>query len=215
MKKFAAIILTLIAAIVFPQSAIAQTALFTSPHKWTDTVTNKTYVFIPNQTPLTAVPNLISLDESGQVSVQTDNCGWGKTGVDLSIVKMSRLGGAPLNWAGRTKGAAPTCTQNSSSVWISSNPAPIGTVILNGGNAWIKASNSWSSFSVIKDFGAKVTLKANACGFLRVLVSTSRSMKSFSFGAALMNYTLANIPSVNSPMICRKVAGSSFTYIPK
>jgi hypothetical protein len=34
-----------------PLSAIGQTANFSAPHKWTDTATSKTYVYIPGQTP--------------------------------------------------------------------------------------------------------------------------------------------------------------------
>ena len=56
MKKVIAALIGF-AAIVFPQSAIAQPDLFNAPHKWTNTATNKTYVFIPNQTPLAAIPN--------------------------------------------------------------------------------------------------------------------------------------------------------------
>jgi len=57
-----------------------------------------------------------------------------------------------------------------------------------------------------------ITSKANACGFLRIAVKINRPMTSFSIGAT--NYTLATLPAVFSPMICRKVGTTSQTYIP-
>lgn len=210
MKKVIAAILS-IAAIALPQEAIAQTAPFNAPHKWTDTATSKTYVFIPNQTPLAPIPGLTSLDESGQVSVMMNDCGWGSTGIDSSIVNIARVGGS-IDWAGRTRGATPSCTQNSSGAWVTNNNAAVGTVITTTGAAWIRGGTGWGSFSVIKDFGKKVASKSNACGFLRVAITATRSMKNFNVGG--MNYTLATIPAVTAPMICRTQGNSKIRYVP-
>jgi hypothetical protein len=214
MKKAIAALIAFAAIAVSPLNAIAQTAPFNAPHRWTDTVTGKSYVFIPNQTPFSAITNFMSLNESGQESVRLDNCGWGKTGVDLSIVNLSRVGGGALDWINRTKGAVPSCTQNSSGAWVSSNPnAPVGAVVLNSGNAWIKGGNGWGSFSVIKDFGVKVTIKANACGFLKIALTATRTMKSFKVGGT--SYAIATIPTVTKPMICRKIGANSIIYLPQ
>jgi hypothetical protein len=47
---------------------------------------------------------------------------------------------------------------------------------------------------------------------LRVTTSESRPMTEFSIGAT--NFTLAGLPSVPAPMICRKVGTSSSVYVP-
>jgi len=211
MKKVIAAILS-IAAIALPQAAIAQTAPFNSPHKWTNSATGKNYVFIPSQTPLVPIPGLVSLDESGEESVIMNDCGWGGISVGSNIISLVAYTGAAINWSGRSRGATPTCIQDSSGNWITNNNAPIGTVILATGRAWIRGSTGWGSFVVTKGFGKSVTSKSNACGFLRVAITPTRSMNSFNVGGT--SYTLATIPAVVAPMICRKTGASSAIYTP-
>jgi hypothetical protein len=212
MKKVIAALITF-AAIVFPQSATAQSANFTSPHKWTDAATNKSYVFIPNQTPLVAISNLISRDESGDESVRLNNCGWGSIDYFVTLVNVVRYNQLGfVNWEGRTTGATPSCTQNTNGTWASNNNSPVGTVVKAGSKYWIKGGSSWGSVILTLSYGKVIKNKVNACGFLRVLVSEARPMTNFSIGAT--NYTLAALPSVTKPMICRKVGNSNSTYLP-
>jgi hypothetical protein len=212
MKKVIAALITF-AAIALPQSAIAQTTNFTSPHKWTDAATNKSYVFIPNQTPLVAIPNLISRNESGDESVRLNNCGWGSIDYFVTLVHVVRYNQPGfINWGGRTTGATPSCTQNASGVWVSNNNSPVGTVVKAGSKYWIKGGNSWGSISVTLSYGKVIKNKVNACGFLRVLLNDSQTMTNFTVG--MTDYTLAGIPMVTKPMICRKVGSSNSTYLP-
>jgi hypothetical protein len=212
MKKVIAALIGF-AAIALPQSAIAQTATFNSPHKWTDTVTSKSYVFIPGQTPLVAIPDLVSKDESGDQSMQLNNCGWGSIDYFVTLVNVVRYNDPSfINWNGRTIGTTPSCTQNTNGTWVSNNNLPVGTVIKAGSKYWIKGGSSWGSVILTLSYGKVIKNKVNACGFLRVLVSEARPMTNFSIGAT--NYTLAALPSVTKPMICRKVGSSSSTYLP-
>lgn len=212
MKKVIAALIAF-AAIALPKGAIAQTATFNSPHKWTDTVTSKSYLFIPGQTPLVAIPDLVSKDESGDQSMQLNDCGWGNIGYFVTLINVVRYNQPGfINWGARTTGATPSCTQNASGAWVSSNNSPVGTVVKAGSKYWIKGGNSWGSIILTLSYGKVIKNKANACGFLRLLISDSRPMTNFSIGAT--NYTLTTLPAVTKPMICRKVGTSSSTYLP-
>lgn len=212
MRKVIAALITF-AAIALPQSAIAQTASFTSPHKWTDSATNKSYVFIPGQTPLVAVPDLVFRDQSGEQSMKLNECGWGNIDYFVTLINVARYDQPGfINWSARTTGAAPTCTQNASGASVSNNNSAVGTVVKAGSKYWIKGGTSqgWITLSLL--YGKVIKNKANACGFLKLLISDARPMTNFSIGAT--NYTLATLPAVTKPMICRKVGTSSSTYLP-
>jgi len=212
MKKVIAALIGF-AAIALSQSAIAQTATFNIPHKWTDTATNKSYVFIPQQTPLVAIPNLVSRDESGDQSVKLNDCGWGDIDYFVTLINVIKYDDPSfINWNGKTTGATPSCTQNTSGAWVSNNNPPVGTVVKAGSKYWIKGGNSWGSITVTLSYGKVIKNKVNACGFLRLLISDSRKMTNFSIGAR--NYSLAALPAVTKPMICRKVGNSNSTYLP-
>jgi len=202
------------AAIALPQGrAIAQTAPFNAPHKWTDTVANKTYVFIPGQTPSAPISNLISKNESGDQSVRLNNCGWGSIDYFVTLVNVVRYNQPGfIDWAGRTTGATPSCTQNTNGTWVSNNNSPIGSIIKAANKYWIKGANSWGGFGVTLFYGRVITNKVNSCGFLRVLITDSTRMTNFSIGTT--NYSLSAIPSVTKPMICKKIGTTSFTYLP-
>jgi hypothetical protein len=118
------------------------------------------------------------------------------------------------NWAGRTTGAAPTCVKDAApaTTYTTSNPAATGTVVDDGVKIWVRGGTTVGSATITVTTAGNITTKANACGFVRVTTSDSRPMTSFSIGAT--NYTLAALPSVTAPMICRKVGTSSATYVP-
>jgi hypothetical protein len=207
-KLFAGIGLSAIA--LAPLSAIAQTATFTSVHKWTDAASGKTYVYVPGQTAGNPVTGLTSPKTAAPRVITLNNCGWGSFTKSATSPPTDITG---ANWAEKTTGAAPTCsTGASSSTYTTNNPAATGTVVDDGSKIWIRGGTSSGSVTITISSAGAITSKANACGFLRVTTSTSRPMTSFSIGAT--NYTLAALPSVTKPMICRKVGTSSFTYVP-
>jgi hypothetical protein len=208
-KFFAGIGLSAIA--LSPLSAIGQTASFTSPHKWTDSATSKTYVYIPGQTAGNPVAGLSAPKTAAPRNLTLNNCGWGSFTRSTTSPPTNITG---ANWAGKTTGAAPTCIKDPApaTTYTTSNPAVTGTVVDDGTKIWVRGGTAAGSTSITVTTGGNITSKANACGFLRVTTSTSRPMTEFSIGAT--NYTLAALPAVSKPMICRKVGTSFFTYIP-
>jgi hypothetical protein len=199
------------AIVLAPLSAIAQSAgSFGSVHKWTDSATSKTYVYVPGQTAGSAVPGFSSPRAAAPRVLTLDNCGWGKFTKSTTSPPTNITG---ANWAGKTTGTAPTCsTGASSSTYTSSNPAATGTVLDDGTKIWIRGGTGPGTLSITVTSAGTVTTKANACGFVRVPVSESRPMTEFSIGST--NYSLSAVPSVSAPMICRKVGTTSATYVP-
>lgn len=209
-KLFAGIGLGAIA--IAPLSAIAQTAgSFTSVHKWTDAATSKVYVYVPAQTAGSAVPGFTAPKAAAPRTLTLNNCGYGSF-TKSTTSPPTLITGA--DWAGRTTGAAPTCVKDPAPAltYTTSNPAPVGTVIDDGTKIWVRGGTAAGAASITVTSAGTITSKANACGFLRVTTSTSRPMTEFSIGAT--NYTLANVPAVPAPMICRKVGTTSSTYVP-
>jgi len=190
-------------------SAIGQTASFNDPHKWTDTATSKTYVYIPGQTAGSAVPGFTAPKAPVARSLTLNNCGWGKFTKSTTSPPTNITG---ANWADRTTGTAPTCVRDPEGAYTTSNPAPTGTVLDDGTKIWIRGGTTIGSLAISVASGGNITTKANACGFVRVTASASQPMTNFSIGTA--NYTLDALPSVTRPMICRKIGTSSFTYVP-
>jgi hypothetical protein len=206
-KLFAGIGFSAIA--LAPLSAMGQTANFSAPHKWTDTATNKTYVYIPGQTAGSAIPGLTAPRAPVARSLTLNNCGWGKFTKSTTSPPTNITG---ANWADRTTGTAPTCVRDPEGTYTTSNPAATGTVVDTGTQIWIRGGTTIGSLAISVASGGNITSKANACGFLRLATSESRPMTEFSIGAT--NYTLAALPAVDKPMICRKIGTSSFTYVP-
>jgi hypothetical protein len=211
-KLFAGIGLS---AIVFaPVAAIAQSAgSFGSVHKWTDTASSKTYVYVPGQTAGSAITGFTAPKAPAARNLTLNNCGWGSF-TKSATSPPTNITGAGTNWAGKTTGSAPTCVKDPSpaTTYTTSNPAATGTVIDDGTKIWIRGGTAAGTAALSVTSGGNITTKANACGFVRVPISASRPMTNFSIGAT--NYTLAAIPSVSAPMICRKVGTSSATYVP-
>jgi len=212
-KVFAGIGLGAIA--LLPLSVLAQTASFTSPHKWTDTATGKTYVYVPNKPVGVPVAGFTAPKAASPKTVTLNNCGWGSfTKSATSPPTLITGSGVTVNWAGKTSGAAVTCTAPvaPATAYTSSNNGAVGTVVDDGSKIWIKGGSAAGAVIINVTSAGAVTTKANACGFVRVTVGPTRPMTNFSIGAT--NYTLAALPAVTKPMICRKVGTASFTYIP-
>ena len=208
-KLFAGIGLT--ATILAPLSAIAQTANFSAPHKWTDTASNKTYVYVPGQTAGSPVTGFTSPKTASPRVLTLNNCGWGSFTKSATSPPTNITG---ANWSSKTTGAAPTCTKDAApaTTYTTSNNAATGAVVDDGTKIWVRGGTTVGSATITVTTAGTITTKANACGFVRVTTSTSRPMTEFSIGAT--NYTLAALPSVAAPMICRKVGNTSSTYIP-
>jgi hypothetical protein len=194
-----------------PLSAIAQSGGFGSIHKWTDTATSKIYVYVPGQTAGSAVPEFTAPKPPVDRSLTLNNCGWGSFTKSATSPPINITG---ANWAGKTTGPAPTCVRDPApaTTYTTSNPAPTGTVLDDGTKIWIRGGTAAGTVAITITSGGNITTKANACGFVRVTISESRPMTNFSIGTN--NYTLDAVPSVQKPMICRKVGNASFTYIP-
>lgn len=209
-KVFAGIGLSAIA--LAPLSANAQTTgSFGSVHKWTDSASSKTYVYVPGQTAGNAVPGFTAPKPPAARNLTLNNCGWGSF-TKSATSPPTMITGA--NWAGKTTGTAPTCVKDAApaTTYTTSNPAATGTIIDDGTKIWVRGGTGSGSVSLQITSGGNVTTKANDCGFVRVTVSESRPMTNFSIGAT--NYTLSTLPSVSAPMICRKVGTTSATYVP-
>jgi len=194
-----------------PLSAIAQSAgSFGSVHKWTDSASSKTYVYVPGQTAGNAVPGFTAPKTPTPRVLTLNNCGWGSFTKSATSPPTNITG---ANWPAQS-GSAPTCVKDPSpaTTYTTSNPAATGTIIDDGTKIWVRGGTGSGSVSLQITSGGNITTKANPCGFVRVTISESRPMTNFSIGAT--NYTLAALPAVTKPMICRKVGTSSFTYIP-
>lgn len=203
-----------LSAIALPLTAIAQTASFNAPHKWTDTAAGKTYVFIPNRPVGVPVVGLAAPKAAAPRTLTLNNCGWGSfTKSATSPPTLITGSGITVNWAGKTSGSSVTCsTGASSSTYTASNTGPVGTVVDDGSKIWIKGGTTAGAAIINVTTAGAITTKVNACGFLRVTVSSTRPMTTFNIGTTA--YTLAALPAVTKPMICRKVGTASFTYIP-
>ncbi|MEG4121685.1 hypothetical protein QUA43_29965 [Microcoleus sp. N9_B4] len=199
-------------AIAFaPIAAIGQTANFTSVHKWTDAASSKTYVYVPAQTAGSPVTDFTTPRTANPRVLTLNNCGWGSFTKSATSPPVGLTG---ADWAGKTSGAAPTCVKDPSpaTTYTTSNTGATGTVVDDGTKIWIRGGTGPGSVTVTITTAAKITSKANACGFVRVAASATRPLTTFSIGAT--NYTLADLPSVTAPMICRKNGTTSVTYVP-
>jgi hypothetical protein len=204
--------LSLGAIVLAPVATLAQSAgSFSSVHKWTDAASSKTYVYVPGQTVGNAITGFTSPKTAAPRTLTLNNCGWGSFTKSATSPPTNITG---ANWAGKTTGATPTCVKDAAPAltYTSSNNAAVGTVLDDGTKIWIKGGTTIGSATITVASSGAITTKANACGFVRVTTSTSNPMTNFSIGTTA--YTLAALPSVPAPMICRKVGTSSATYVP-
>lgn len=198
-----------LAGVVVGSIAPAVLANFAVPHKYVEG--DKTYVYIPGQTAAAAVAGFSSPKGAAQRTLTLNNCGWGSFTKSATSPPALVTG---ANWAGKTTGAAVTCTKDAApaTTYTSNNNGPVGTVVDDGTKIWIKGGTTVGALPIGVVTSGLITTKANACGFVRVTVSTSNPMTAFQIGAT--NYMLSGIPTVSAPMICRKVGTSSATYVP-
>ena len=199
-------LLSILATITLSDSAKA--GQFDVVHKWVDAATSKTYVYIPAQTAGQPVTGLTSPKVATLKVLTLNNCGISKVskGTTSPVTNITGAGGATVNFSAKTTGAEPTCTPGAYT------GVPVGSVLDAGNYYYIKGGTGPGAISVNVTTTGTITSKANACGFLRVTVSDSRPMTNFNIGATA--HTLAALPSVTNPMICKKVGTASFTYVP-
>ena len=203
---------SLSAIVLAPGAAFAQSAgQFSAIHKWTDAVSSKTYVYVPGQTVDAVVAGFTAPKAPVTRSLTLNNCGWGSF-TKSATSPPTLITGA--DWAGKTTGTAPTCIKDASPAvtYTTSNPAATGTIVDDGTKIWVRGGTAAGVAAIQITSGGSITTKANACGFVRVTVGTSRPMTDFSIGSTA--YTLDGLPSVAAPMICRKVGTTSATYVP-
>lgn len=205
-----------LAIVIAPTAAIGQTTgQFAAPHKFTDAAAGKTYVYIPNRPVGVPVVGFTAPKAASPKTLTLNNCGWGSfTKSATSPPTLITGNGVTVNWAGKTTGAAVTCTAPvaPATTWTSNNAGAVGTVVDDGAKIWIKGGTTVGAAIINVTTSGTITSKVNACGFLRVTTSVTRPMTNFSIGTTA--YTLATLPAVTKPMICRKVGTSSFTYVP-
>lgn len=209
-KAFSVISAIGVAVVSLPGIASAN---FTVPHKWTDSASGKTYVFITGQTPDSPIANFTSPRAPKDRVLTLNNCGWGS--FTKGTNPPTNITGGSTNWAGKTSGSPVTCTKDPApaTTYTASNTGPVGTVVDDGTKIWIKGGTAAGSLTISVTTAGNITTKANACGFARIATSTSRPMTNFSIGST--QYSLASLPSVSAPMICRKNGTSSVTYVPQ
>lgn len=205
-----------IAIAIAPTAAIGQTAAtFTAPHKFTDTATGKTYVYVPGKPVGVPVVGFTAPKAASPKTLTLNNCGWGSfTKSTTSPPTLVTGTGITVNWTGKTTGAAVTCVAPvaPATAWTSNNAGAVGTVVDDGARIWIRGGTTVGAAIINVTSSGAITTKANACGFVRVTVSSTKPMTTFAIGAT--NYTLATLASTPKPMICRKVGTASFTYVP-
>lgn len=217
MKYSALVPLSLTFVVPLASFAVGGPALadFTTPHKWTDSVSGTTYVYIPGQTPGQPVSGFTTERAASLRTLTLNNCGWTSFTKSATSPPALVVGqGVTVNWAGKSNGVAPTCTKDAAPAitYTTSNNAATGTVIDDGSKIWIRGGTTAGAISIAVTASGAVTTVANPCGFLRIGASLSRPMVNFKIGAT--DYTLAGLPSVTAPMICRKVGLNSVGYVP-
>ena len=184
-------------------------------HKHTDTLAGETYVYIPALTAGQPVTGLITTPKAAVLKVVTlNNCGVGKVTKSTTSPIINIVGsGSTVNFSAKTSGADPTCTAGTTpGTYVSSWAGATGSVLEGTTAYFIRGGTAAGAISVNVTATGTITSKANACGFLRVTVSDSRPMTNFNIGATA--HTLAALPSVTNPMICKKIGTASFTYVP-
>jgi len=189
---------------------------YTVVHKYTDSATSKTYVYVPGVATGQPMANFTSPKVPKLRVLTLNNCGIGKISKPSTspILSIAGAGGATVNFSEKTSGSDPTCTLDTTAGTYTSSwsGAATGDVLETPTAYFIKGGTGAGALSVNVQNDGTITSKGNACGWLRVTVSDTRPMTNFKIGAT--DYTLAALPVVTNPMICRKVGTSSFTYVP-
>jgi hypothetical protein len=208
----------LIGLSILGSSAIAQVAIageYDTVHKWTNPVDQKVYVYFPGQTAEQPVTGLTAEKVPALKTYTLNNCGIAKVTKSASSPIQNIVGanGATVNFSAKSSGADPTCTSAAGVYTSSWASATVGDVLESPTAYYIKGGTEPGAISTTITADGNVTSKANKCGFLRVGVTTSRTMTNFSVGTT--DYTLATTPSVTYPMICKKISDTDYRlYLP-
>ncbi|MEG4329307.1 hypothetical protein [Microcoleus sp. herbarium5] len=232
MKKLIAALIAF-AAIVLPQSAIAQ---YNAPHKYTDAF-GKTKVYIPG------TPNIKEEYTTTATRTSTtyyDRCGWAHISLGSSIpVSVSSTNVSILPIVFTNSLYSPVCTPElPSGSWLTREPNGSGTwnttsIIITSPNLspkgysyynsnltqlYIKFNSSTENPTVAGSATVNIAysrafkVNINSCGYGTITVSATRPMTTFK--VAGVDYTLANLPVATKPMICRTQGNSKIRYVP-
>lgn len=228
MKKLAIALLTL-AAIALPQGAIAQQAIYNSPHKWTDSF-GKIRVYIPG-TADTVVD--VVTESSKEYTFTVNTCGW--ISLRQSTTRKIKSFSTSTNSLSVSNFSAPDfshvhgplCTFTSSTGWSFWDALNSGESNINASNGRLVTITGSNQFfvKVVQAINSTVPViqgtvtyeniiknKINSCGFGTIIVSPTRPMTTFKIGT--INYTLATLPPVTKPQICRIQSGVKMRYVP-
>lgn len=229
MKKVIAAVIAL-AAIVLPSSAIAQ---YNSPHKYTDAF-GKTKIYISGDAD--TIVDVIT-ESSKEYTFHNNLCGWISLR-ESSTRKVKAFSStlASTNFSNVSiSSVAPYCIPDgpaSLSIWegpgfrADNYSAPFTTLLNNSLGASVKVGNSFSikvrnanftgsapiSLQGTVTYENTIKNKINSCGFGTITVSANRPM--IAFKIAGVDYTLANLPVVEKPIICRTQGVSKIRYVP-
>jgi len=224
MKKAIAVLMA-IAAIVFPQSAIAQ---YNTPHKWNDAfgvlrvyfpgVANTTVDILSPVSKTSTFPVSIC----GQLSLRQSS-----TRRIISFSVSSTGVNIPNFGHNNNSFSPPVCHWSEVyNTWVfNDNLVPVQSGV-NAPNGYVSSINgtnqvfikvmpafTWvSSVQATVDYESTIKGRVNSCGFGVIRVTATRPMATFKIGA--VNYTLAALPSVANPQICRTVGNSKIRYLP-
>ena len=221
MKKVIAALIAF-AAIALPQSAIA--GVYDAPHKWTDAF-GKTRIYIPGNAD--TVVDVIT-ESSKEYSFSLNGCGWislrESSTRKIKSVFIPSNGITVSNFASPniTYQHEPLCTWNSTNGWSFWEMAanvnrPNGNLwqITGTLSYWIKikpALQGAGGIQGIVTYENTIKNKINSCGFGLIIVSATRPMTTFKIAG--ISYSLAALPFVTKPQICRIQSGVKMRYIP-
>ena len=191
-------------------------ANFTEIHKSTDATTGKTKVYIPGVASGTET-EIISKGGAKDKILTLNNCGWGKFSDSTTspIVEITSSTGEeldPIN--GIEVASAPTCTAGTTpGTYVDSNASDaIGRTIKAGTTFWVKGGNGVGSFAIKTRANNTIKLKGGNCGWASVAVSATRPLTSFIKDGNTK--VLADLPSTNTPMYCKKTGTTYTNYLP-
>ena len=179
-------------------------ASYTQPYK--STINGKVTIYIPGQT--SGQPSNISSPSIPKAKpVTLNNCGIGRIakGTTSPVINIE---GSGVNFNSATTGAKPTCTlDKTSGAYTSSWNGAIGSILDDGTGYYIKGGTTAGTITVNVTNDAKVNTKANACGTIRVNVSDTKPMATFTLNGT--DYSLSSLPE-KLPEQCK----ASVKYLP-
>lgn len=196
-KLLAAIGLVLLAA-------VPAAANFSAPYKFS--AAGKTYVYLPNQTAGAVVPFTTLSTEPTNIEFDY-GCGWKflkrQVTTTKQLVAFRTLDGkVNSSTATANNDFKPDCANGG---WNFT----IGTVYQTAEGWWVMGGLGYENKSAEVTYSKSAKVTANACGFARLATSATRTLEAFSVAGT--NHTLAALPVVSAPQICK----APFTGAPK